>query len=72
MSVEESLLSVELTNGMKSWIKGQALPMGSPRYVNGIVPTEQPKMDAILSMREASRLIGMSVDFWKLILRPMD
>ena len=37
-------LSTPCTNGMRSSSVGLAVPMGRPRYVNGIDPIEQLKM----------------------------
>ena len=39
-----SLLSMQSTKGMKSAILGLVVPTGKPRYVNGKVPTLQPKI----------------------------
>ena len=60
------------TSGMRSCTVGFEVPMGRPRYVNGMVPTEQPKMAASSAVEVSSRFIGMRVDLLKLILRPMD
>ena len=71
-SVEDKFLSMELTSGIKSWIVGREVPKGSPRYVKGIEPIEHPKIEAMLVAISKSKLMGMSVDLWKLIFSPME
>ena len=46
-SVEDKLLSTELTRGMKSCMVGRDVPKGSPRYVNSMVPIVHPNVEAI-------------------------
>ena len=46
-SVEDKLLSTELTRGIRSCMVGRDVPKGSPRYVNGMVPIVHPKIEAI-------------------------
>jgi len=41
-----SLLSILVMRGANSEIGGFVVPSGSPRYVNGISPTWQPKVFA--------------------------
>ena len=43
-AAEESLRSTEATRGMRSVTVGRVVPMGNPRYVNGMVPIAQSKI----------------------------
>ena len=61
-SVEERLLSIEQTSGMKSWIVGRDVPKGRPRYVKGMEPIEHPKIEAISAANRGSKLMGINVD----------
>lgn len=60
------------TNGVSSWTVGLVVPRGSPKYVNGMVAVVQPKIAAMDWQSSGEVLIGTTVDFWKLILRPME
>jgi hypothetical protein len=44
VAVPENLLSTLSIIGVRSSILGFVVPIGKPRYVKGIVPTEQPKV----------------------------
>ena len=41
------LLSIVQTRGIRSWTVGLVIPRGNPKYVKGIEPTLQPKMEAM-------------------------
>ena len=59
----ESLRSIDETRGMRSMTDGRAVPMGIPRYVKGIEPTEQPNTCAKRKVKSAVVLTVISVDF---------
>ena len=54
-------LSALQINGVRSCTEGQVVPKGSPRYVNGMEPTEQPKRSARSLHLSGGVLIGIMV-----------
>ena len=71
-SLEERFHSTLLTRGIKSRSVGREVPRGRPRYVKGMDPIEHPKIEAISAANLGSKLMGIKVDLWKLIFRPID
>lgn len=61
-SDEESFRSELSTTGMRSVIDGRVDPMGSPRYVNGMVPISHCQIFASCVASELSKLMGISTD----------
>ena len=70
--VEVRRLSAEHTSGIRSRIIGLYVPRGRARYVQGMWPTEQPSTRAKSAVTSGDVLIGIRVDLWKLIFKPMD
>ena len=68
----ESLRSTNETRGMRSVTDGRAVPMGIPRYVKGIEPTEQLNTCAKRKVKSAAVLRVISVDFSMLIRKPTE
>ena len=60
--VEVRLLSMRQTSGMRSCMVGLVVPSGNPKYVNGIVPIEQPKISAMTLLCSKLVFIGIKVD----------
>lgn len=67
-----NLLSHLVTSGRKSSILGLVSPRGSPRYVNGRLPIEHPKVAARCLVLSSVRLIGTNMDLAKLTLSPVE
>lgn len=67
-----SLLSHLLTKGRKSSTFGLVVPRGSPKYVKGRFPVEQPKVAARCCNLSVVILIGTSIDFDKFTLKPVE
>ena len=67
----DNLLSHLLTMGKKSITLGLVSLRGSPKYVNGRLPTIQPKDWAKASAVDSSMLIGISIDLVKFTLSPV-
>jgi hypothetical protein len=65
-----SLLSHLVTRGRKSSTLGLVRPRGSPKYVKGKLPTEQPKVAARCFVFSSEMLIGTNMDLLKFTFRP--
>lgn len=59
---DDNLLSTLSIMGEKSSILGLVVPIGSPKYVNGIGPNWHPKVRAKESAFSVDRLIGIIKD----------
>ena len=62
-AAEESLRSIDATSGMRSVIVGLVVPMGNPRYVNGMVPIAHPKTSTNRTVLSLAVLTVIKVDF---------
>ena len=51
---------------------GLDVPMGKPRYMKGIEPTERPSKEAILAPSSLDKFIGIKEDLLKLTRKPVD
>ena len=59
----ESRLSTLSISGVKSSMRGLVVPIGSPKYVKGIVPIVQPNVPANLCILQSSTFIEIIWDF---------